>query len=211
MTDVLLCRLPQFDEKLKQQLLMLLPSARREEIGRIKNESKQWQRMVADCLLRAKICELTGVPLKQVELYRTADGQPKTPGYYVSISHSHEATAVAVSDSPIGIDIEKPRPFDLKAADRFFNSSEQEYISEEGTVSNARFFEVWTRKEAFVKRQGTGFKGKVCSVPTDSEDLKTLDLDGYVLSVCCKGDFTLVQIPGVENLIKHNENAPYEV
>lgn len=204
MTVVIVCRLPQFDENLKQELLKLLPSSRRCEIGKLKNESKQWQRIVADCLLRAKLCELTGVPSEQVELYKTTDGQPKTSGFEVSISHSYDVAAVAVSDFPIGIDIEKPRPVALKAADKIFGFPEREYISEDNALSDTRFFEIWTRKEAFVKRQGTGFKGNVRSVPSDCEDLKTLTVDGYVLSVCCKGDFTIAPIPESLRLVFNN-------
>ena len=43
-----------------------------------------------------------------------------------------------------------------------------------------RFFEIWTAKEAFVKKVGSGIKD--ISVKTEKENTETISFDGYVLS-----------------------------
>jgi 4'-phosphopantetheinyl transferase len=82
----------------------------------------------------------------------------------------------------IGIDIEKVRQtdnFELIALDNFSNP-ELEYLNNESDKTTA-FFNIWTRKEAFIKAVGTGiyFPLKSFSVDIDasgnSENLKILN------------------------------------
>lgn len=73
-------------------------------------------------------------------------------GLYVSISHSGEYVCAAVSNKPIGIDIEEIRDFDLKIINRVFSKSEQKYILKKNV--NERFFTLWTIKESIIKLEG---------------------------------------------------------
>ena len=60
-------------------------------------------------------------------------------------------------------------------------------------VDAARFLKVWTRKEAFVKRDGRGFTLPLNTVETCGRtDIATYMEQGYVISVCGQAaDFVL--------------------
>ena len=104
-------------------------------------------------------------------------GQPYIEGsnMHISISHSGEYAVCALSENPVGIDIEKIREVNERLIDRVCTAREREYVT-----SNERFFEVWTAKEAAYKKQGTG----------DLRGINTLELekthfleDGYLLTI----------------------------
>lgn len=80
------------------------------------------------------------------------DGKPYIPGFdKFSISHSDCSWAVLISDRECGLDIQYERNSDYRSiADRFFHPEDAE------AVKNPRdFFELWTRREAFVKAIGS--------------------------------------------------------
>ncbi len=69
---------------------------------------------------------------------------------YISISHSFDMVFAAVSQKPIGVDIEKIKDINFGVARKFADENELEYI---GTNLN-RFYEIWTAKEAYFKIAG---------------------------------------------------------
>jgi len=137
-----------------------------------------------------------GVLPREIIFNKGENGKPflkNFPSFHFNISHTKNAVLIAVSDSPIGTDIEIIRPYDeklLKVAKRFFLPKEFEYIAiEEGRQSN-RFFEIWTRKEAYAKYLGTGLFTNVDVMSFDvlnpgfNGQIKTFFVEDYVLSVC---------------------------
>jgi len=98
------------------------------------------------------------------ELIFERDGRGKpyfknTDGLFFSISHSFPHYAAAVSDKPVGIDIEKIRDVNLNISQRMFTENEKEYVGND----TVRFFEVWTKKEAYSKFTGKGLGEKFSS------------------------------------------------
>ena len=64
---------------------------------------------------------------------------------------------LAISDTPVGIDVERLKKERLAVAERFFCKEEYEDILKvEGLERESRFLEYWTMKEAYVKRTGNG-------------------------------------------------------
>ncbi len=94
------------------------------------------------------------------QVARTARNRPyfpHEPSLHLSISHSADVWACAISDAPVGLDIEYARPCDFtRIAARFFHLEEAAYVRLGG---EAAFFEVWTAKESFVKCTGQGIDG----------------------------------------------------
>lgn len=91
---------------------------------------------------------------------RPTVASPATKGDVVfNLSHSAEKVLYAISGGPeIGVDLERVRSMDfIGISKRFFSHAEAALLS--SLPENGRreaFFECWTRKEAFVKAQGTG-------------------------------------------------------
>ncbi|WP_242833507.1 4'-phosphopantetheinyl transferase family protein [Desulfosporosinus youngiae] len=111
------------------------------------------------------------------------------PNIHYNISHKKGAIVCAVSDEPVGVDIERITNFNKRIAERFFTQNEQTYIFADKRNQDQRFAKVWTRKEAYVKWIGKGMM-----IPFTSFDVLQLDhnnvfintefVGGYVISVC---------------------------
>ncbi len=130
------------------------------------------------------------------EIVKGQHGKPylkEIENFCFNISHSGEISVLALSDSEVGVDAEKIKKADLRIAKRCFLQNEAEYILRED--SDNRFFEIWTRKEAYLKYKGTGISGGLQSVDTFncSPDIKTFFIDGYVISVCGDGEVNIIK------------------
>lgn len=104
-------------------------------------------------------------------------GQPRIEGGpCFSISHCKQAIAVAISDNPIGIDIEHLRTAKPELVARTMNQREQERIWQSENPDWA-FTELWTQKEAVLKMLGTGITSidgiKNTLVALDNIELQT--------------------------------------
>jgi len=88
---------------------------------------------------------------------RTKNGKPyfKNSDVCFSISHSDDLWICAVGNVQVGIDIQFIKSVNASViAKRLFMEDEISYVEENGEEG---FFEIWVRKEAYVKYKGTGF------------------------------------------------------
>ena len=128
-----------------------------------------------------------------------------TNRYFFNISHSHEKVAVGISDSEIGIDIEKILTPNFKIADKFFNKQERDFIFSDNDqlLIKKRFYIIWTLKESYLKYKGLGLKGGLNSFIIEiikpdkinlisetnlSHKLKYKEIDNYILAYCGQDD-----------------------
>ncbi len=88
------------------------------------------------------------------------DGKPylvSEPNIHFSLSHSGTWAVCALSDCPVGVDIEKCEPGRRDVASRFFHRDEVRYIdSLSAAAKDSAFYSLWTLKESFVKTTGRG-------------------------------------------------------
>ena len=105
-------------------------------------------------------------------------------GPYFSISHCKSGIAVAVSNQPIGIDIEAVRPLKVDLVKKTMNPLEQEAILSAPQPDWA-FTRLWTRKEAFLKMKGTGIISDLHEVLSDIDGLEWLQMDNQLLNYTC--------------------------
>lgn len=115
------------------------------------------------------------------------NGKPVADNCFVSITHSGGSAAVCISGLPVGIDMEAlsaARDFQ-RLADRYFSEKELEYYR--ASPSPERFYEIWTRKEAYAKIDGAGlkmiFKG-LDTLSLNGVQFSTNICDGFVITVC---------------------------
>lgn len=172
----------------------LMSREKQHRVDRLRFEKDKKLSVVADMLAKKAIADFCFVEPHGVVLTQKDGGKPFVEKLDVefSVSHSDEMVVCAVSSKPIGIDIEKIRPIDLKIARRVCSSDELEFIfgyppSEQDFVFTIdperlkRFFELWTAKEAFVKFKGTGIKD--IRINFDKTFIKRFYFDDYVVSV----------------------------
>ena len=94
-----------------------------------------------EAVARILVREYPGIPYGRHE-----SGLPWLQGAYISITHSRTTAVVAVSDAPIGIDIEYPRAQLARVATRFLSPAEQR-----ACTTPAQLLSAWTAKEAAYK------------------------------------------------------------
>lgn len=202
-TEIYLCKVDLPDGELSAAAEELIPRARLSEILSGKNAAKQAQRLTAECVLRAAISEMTECDPKAVVVLKTELGKPFVSGenIEISISHTKTAVAVAISDCAVGVDVEYLRPVNLRAVERFFSEKEKEYVYSDSSDKTARFFEIWTRKEAVVKAKGTGFNVPFATVDAFDPKLHTVRLENTVLSVLCEKEYRIHKTDGITELL----------
>ena len=110
-------------------------------------------------------------------------------GPYFSISHSKQGIAVAVSDTPVGIDIEGMRKLDDGLVRKTMNPDEQSRIAASANPSQ-EFIRLWTRKEAYVKMLGTGIISDMHAILCDTSSVQWHEIvnpdRGYICTICTK-------------------------
>ena len=106
-------------------------------------------------------------------------------GIYFNISHSKGRVVCAVSDTPVGIDIEKlteKNDNDIKNfAKRYFVENEISLLEKEN-YSALAFYKIWTGKEAYSKMLGSALS-KNLKIDTTTLDIETYVEGEYILSV----------------------------
>lgn len=82
---------------------------------------------------------------------------PAMPKLHFNITHSRTHIAIALSDTPIGIDLEPLRQYRPTLVRRCFHPDEATYLDTIAEEQKAEAFtRLWTIKEAYVKYTGTG-------------------------------------------------------
>lgn len=120
---------------------------------------------------------------------------------YFNISHTKGAGIVFFSKKEVGCDIEKVSMPDYRIADRFFSEDEKRCLY--GAYNKKiTFYEIWTRKEAFVKWLGVGFRKPLNSFnvfhPDICPNMGTVFMDGYVVSVYGQNIILPIQVKKIE-------------
>ena len=112
-------------------------------------------------------------------------------GPYFSISHCKQGIAVVVSDSPVGIDIEGIRQVDEGLVRKTMNIEEQAQI-QASAAPDREFIRLWTRKEAYVKLQGTGIISDMHAILVNTEGVEWQEHcnieKGYICTIAIKNE-----------------------
>lgn len=160
----------------------LLEDDRKEHIDRLKQPADRSRSLAGELLIKKLLSESFGI--SSPVICRGKNGQPfvKDSNVFISITHSDSLIAVAADLKPVGIDAEKIKPYNLKLIERVCCDEEKAYVLSDNSLTDRRFCEIWTAKEAYFKRQGTGitdFK----SVNILSLDRHIFDLNGYLIQI----------------------------
>ena len=157
--------------------------------------------LCADMLARKMLADAAITDPTQISFSYGDKGKPyANVPFQFNVGHSGNLVLCAVSDVPIGADIEQIKPFRAGMVARYFTKVEAAYVwsgtpAPDGNVTDpdvcARFYRVWTAKEAYVKMTGTGISTDlsqvsydpcaqtVCGIPLATPDAP----EGYVISI----------------------------
>ena len=145
------------DSRAFQQGMASLPwKARREKVGRFRYDRDQRLCLGAG-LLAAHALKQAGA--RDLTLAESENGKPELShgsGLFFNISHSGTLAVCAVSGRPVGVDVEQEKEnIDISDFRQCFQPEEMAWIRSCGNPVHA-FFRLWTRKESYLKRLGTG-------------------------------------------------------
>lgn len=159
---------------------------RRAQALKFKHEQGQRLCVLAYQLLKQGLRELYGITENPVFEYNE-HGKPAIIGHpeiYFNLSHCKEAAVCAISDQPIGVDVECIREYKESLVNYTMNETEVRQISSSENPAEA-FTHLWTMKEATMKLVGTGISNEMKTViDTSIYKYTTVHRQRYIYTVC---------------------------
>lgn len=176
------------DETFLQKAKALLPKERRLRADRYRQAIDRKNCVLTYLILQTALKDNFG--LKELQIEYGTYGKPyvkdKTDIYF-SISHCRLGCAVAVADTPIGVDIQEIRGFSKDVANRVCSNRELAEL-EVCKDKERTFIRMWTVKESYGKMKGTGILYDMKGVDTDiiakNKIVGIIEKEKYVVAVC---------------------------
>lgn len=167
-----------------QELMKELPMERQQKIAQYKQKKSRMQSLGAGLLLN-KVLKKHGIP---VDTLRTdASGKPVVEGICFNLSHSGTHVICAVSQKPVGCDIEEVKNAPKQIEGRAFSPEERIHLKElDCDAYNREFYRLWTRKESFLKMKGIGIRVSLQTLELTGCYFKEYELPGYQVTVCAE-------------------------
>lgn len=152
--------------------------------------SAEQERTLVKKLLKKALAERLPHRPAQFQLEYGKYGKPylKDAALYFNVSYTYGVCLIALSDDEIGADIEQLRAAQPYAASRCFTDAENRYLHHDMELFDKRFYELWTKKEAYLKYTGEGFYRSPKSVDVLSQPicewLYTFANGDTIISLC---------------------------
>ena len=168
-----------------ERMALVVPEARRSQAFKFRHTFGRFACLKSYLMLADLLRSEFGIEEFRMEVEEF--GKPYLvdhTGVFFNISHCQKAIAVAVSDKPVGIDVESFRHFGDGLLDKTMNESEKTDILA-SEVPEETFASYWTRKEAVFKLIGTGITDDLHGILTDNTTTDTtIEREkGYAVSV----------------------------
>ncbi len=174
-------------------LLQFSPPEKQERILRQRVKQNADAMVVGTALARHLLFQVFHIPLSKQRIAYGLYGKPYLSGYpnaHFNISHSGQYVACAVSDRPVGIDVQEITPYRPDVA-KLVCTPEEILQIETSPDPAAEFTVLWTKKEAYGKEKGTGLTEPKKLKPTSPNyDIRTFRYHSAIVSVCQKAEYS---------------------
>ena len=154
----------------------------RRRIDAMSSLRRRKEAIAGDHLARTALAEKSGKGPKEIVIRRTENGKPCAEEGAFSISHSGEWVVCALSEHPVGVDIEKRRREPRRVAQCYFSEGEKRMLQQDASA----FWRIWTGKEALCKLTGEGIAAlRRCDTSALPERVRltTEHYEEYVISL----------------------------
>ena len=149
----------------------LMSKEKQERVDRFRLIDDKKRTVAGEMLARKAVAKWCGVAPESITIAVGEYGKPYAVNLDVefNISHSGNMVVCAVSNKPVGIDVEQIRPIDLSVARRVCTEdelfyifgrkpTEADFVYTENASLLTHFFDIWTKKEALGKKTGMGIR-----------------------------------------------------
>jgi len=155
----------------------MLTKERQRLVDQAKSEEIAKKRLYTGAFLQFVLSKETGIPVEQLQYRSNEWGKPALDvenmlrvvssdvgdvikNLHFNLSHSGDYMVLALSDSPVGIDVEhKSKNYDSLAQRCFCKEEYEDILSlQDESERKCRFLEYWTMKEAYIKCIGEGMR-----------------------------------------------------
>lgn len=173
MINIQVLRIPaEIPNEVWHSLLALVSAERRQQAARFVHQADAYRSVLGEALARVTLGKWTGARPGELVFIRNTYGKPSLishPELPFNVSHSGDWVAViSGGHAPLGVDVEKVSPIDMKIAERFFSPLESRMLAAEPTEQQLEtFYRLWTLKESYIKAIGMGL-----SMPLDSFSMR---------------------------------------
>ena len=139
-----------------ERLYPLLPPEEQRKAGRFLRDDDRLRFLAGRLLIRTMAEKKCGSTLPEIRL--TENGKPYfagADGLHFNLSHSGMLTVLAVSDAPVGVDVEQIVPLEWRSIAESFGAYEQTMLEQAADPLRC-FYRIWTVREAYAKEAGIG-------------------------------------------------------
>ena len=186
--NIYIADVTEMDKNFINQLYDDLPYYRKNKADKFRKSVDRNTCIVAYALLYESLITDFNLEKNDINILSSQFGKPylnSFEGVYFNISHSNTLVTCVTSNFEIGVDIEYLDKVDLKIMDIVcdpmelmkVDSSQNKYID---------FYKIWTKKEAIVKKRGTGLNDEIKKIQLDENErlLQHVDLNkNFVMSI----------------------------
>ncbi len=182
-----------------ERAYLTLCDERRARVDLYRKEDDKKRSLAAGLILQDSLFDLD---ICDFSIEYGSHGKPYLQGrddIFFSLSHSGIYAVCAIYDKEVGVDIEKVSEVPVKLIRKVATEEESDFLmSLDERVRGQQFARLWTAKESYVKRDGSGFLipptelsvklGETLSISINGKredvEFKEIPLSGYKLTIC---------------------------
>jgi len=196
------------DAAIDSDWLKYVSEEKRQRLSRMRHPQSLAHSLVGDLLVRYLAVQYLEVSNEDLHFETNRYGKPylvdPPKPFHFSLSHSGHWVVGAVSQNPVGVDVQLMEPIDNNFAQRVMTPEAYEhYLKLPDSQRLDYFYDLWTRQESYLKLTGEGLaNGQIGKIGHYNEfllrdngmyyQMRTLE-SNYKLAVCAGNvDFQLV-------------------
>lgn len=189
MTSVLYCNVNSITHEQVDTYLQLLPGFMQEDVMRYHDITDQKARLLARLMLYQSLDKDGMLPLLQKWRINT-NKKPCIDGWSpFNISHSGKMVLFCYSHKACGIDIEKITTNYCDDIKEYFHPEEQRLIAGSNDKQET-FYEIWVRKESFLKAIGIGIVNGLDEFSCVDDTIACYGEDWYLYKLSIEPGYT---------------------
>jgi 4'-phosphopantetheinyl transferase len=173
-----------------ESLMPFISARRREKISRYKHIEDKVLSLYGELMVRMGLSKELGLNTDDLKFDFNEYGKPYCHIYnHMKFNLSHTRTCIIVcfsENKEVGVDVERLSNPPFEIMDLCFHKNEIDYVKNPKVSKIRSFFEIWTKKEAYLKWKGTGMVSNLDKIDTCAIDKKFYSYisEDYFCTVC---------------------------